>query len=300
MSKKVTVAAIQLAPGPDPQLNLEKAIDAVIDAAQLGANIVLLPELFTLPYFCKRQDASYQRYAQPLSSCQEILALSLVAKEFSVVLPVSFYQQIHNAFFNALVVIDANGQIGDVYHKSHIPDGSGYQEKFYFQPGATGFKVWHTQYASIGCGICWDQWFPEAARVMSLAGAELLLYPTAIGSEPLAPELDTKAHWQLTMQGHAAANMVPVIASNRVGQETDNSVTIDFYGSSFITDQFGAIQAQASRDNPETLLHTFDLQTTACDRQSWGIYRDRRPELYGPITQTPLIASQEMCSPHFE
>ena len=206
-----------------------------------------------------------------------------LARELAVVLPVSFFEQAGPVFFNSLAMIDADGELLGLYRKSHIPDGPGYQEKFYFSPGDTGFRVWMTRYGCVGVGICWDQWFPEAARCMVLKGAEILLYPTAIGSEPLAPEWDSQAHWMRVMQGHAAANIVPVIAANRVGVETGEEYTLSFYGSSFIAGSMGELLQTAPRDEEAILLQSFDLEALRIQRQSWGVFRDRRPDLYEPI-----------------
>ncbi|MCF6766342.1 N-carbamoylputrescine amidase [Thiotrichales bacterium 19S3-7] len=279
----IRVAAIQFSMTDSYQANLEKAKEFVIEAAENKANLILLPELFQHQYFCKRQDPKYFRLAEEVSSSNTIDFFSTLAKSYQVVLPISFFEKDVNNFFNSLAMIDATGKLLGVYRKSHIPDGEGYQEKFYFSPGQSGFKVFDTLFGRIGCGICWDQWFPEAARSMVLAGAEILCYPTAIGSEPHLPEYDSKSHWQSAMLGHAACNMVPVIASNRYGIESDESVKTTFYGSSFISDHTGQILTKAERINDTILYHQFNLDEIAQARYSWGLFRDRRPELYNKL-----------------
>ncbi len=277
---QVTVAATQFACGPDFQENWKQAEALVRQAAQEGAQVILLQELFEGPYFCKDQDPAYFQWAQTREESELLQHFSALAAELKVVLPISFFERSGPAFFNSLVVFDADGKDLGLYRKSHIPDGPGYQEKYYFSPGDTGFRVWSTRYATIGVGICWDQWFPEAARAMVLQGAELLFYPTAIGSEPQAPEWDSAAHWQRVMQGHAAANLVPVVASNRVGVEVGASCELTFYGSSFIAGPMGERLQQAGRSEAALLLETFDLEAIQQMRQAWGLFRDRRPELY--------------------
>jgi len=280
--RQVVVAATQFACAETRQTNLETAERLVRDAAGQGAHIVLLQELFEGPYFCKDQDPDHFDRAAPFEGHLAITKLSLLAAELRVVLPVSFFESANKSYFNSLAMIDATGEVMGVYRKSHIPDGPGYQEKFYFSPGDTGFRVWKTVHGAIGTGICWDQWFPEAARAMALMGAEILLYPTAIGSEPQDPTLDSQGHWRRTMQGHAAANMMPVIAANRIGLEQGQSCSIDFYGGSFITDETGELVAEAGRDEA-VLTASFDLDQLARRRRAWGVYRDRRPELYLPL-----------------
>lgn len=279
---KVTVAATQMSCSWDTDANLAGAESLVRRAADEGANIVLIQELFAAPYFCKDQLESHFDLAETANDSKVVKHMQRLAEELAVVLPVSFFEKHNNAFYNSLVVVDADGEVVSHYRKSHIPDGPGYQEKYYFSPGDTGFKVAHTRYARIGVAICWDQWFPEAARVLALQGAELLFYPTAIGSEPVTG-LDSREHWRRTMQGHAAANMVPVIASNRIGSEQGESCTIDFYGYSFIADNTGAIVKSAGHDEEAVLLHSFDLQQLQKERAGWGMFRDRRPDLYGPL-----------------
>ena len=256
--------------------------ELVRKAAAEGANIILLQELFETPYFCQKQKFEYFDLAKPLSENAAVKRFTEVAKELQVVLPISFYEKAGNTAFNTIAIIDADGTILGTYRKTHIPDGLPYAEKFYFTPGDTGFKVWKTKYADIGVGICWDQWFPEAARSMALLGAELLFYPTAIGSEPTL-NIDSKSHWQHAMQGHAAANIMPVIASNRIGTETDDESSMTFYGSSFIADQTGTIVEEADRETESVLVHEFDLDAIAQMRREWGVFRDRRPEMYGTL-----------------
>lgn len=281
--REVTVAATQMACDWDRDRNVAQAEALVRQAAGRGASIVLLPELFENPYFCMEQDARHFALAQPFEGNPLIARMSRLAAELEVVLPVSFFERANNAYFNSLAMIDSDGRVLGLYRKSHVPDGHGYQEKFYFAPGDTGFRVWHTRAGNLGVGICWDQWFPEAARVMVLMGAELLLYPTAIGSEPQAPELDTSGQWQRAMQGHAATNMVPVVASNRIGAERGQGCAVTFYGSSFITDGRGEIVEQAPREGEAVLTRTLDLDALAIARAGWGLFRDRRPDLYVPV-----------------
>lgn len=281
--KSVCVAVAQFACSPDHAANVDRAEAAVRRAASQGAQIVLLPELFETPYFCKDRRIADFGLARPVAGHPTLARMSALAAELSVALPVSFFERANNAFFNSLAMIDADGATLGVYRKSHIPDGPGYQEKFFFSPGDTGFKVFETRFARIGAGICWDQWFPEAARAMALAGAEILLYPTAIGSEPQDPTLDSQGHWTRTMQGHAAANVMPLAAANRFGREDGESCSTTFYGSSFIAGPTGEIIAQAGRDGDAVLTATFDLEATAARRTAWGVFRDRRPALYGAL-----------------
>ena len=277
----VVVSATQRACGPDTGRNLDNAEDLVRRAASEGAQIILLQELFESVYFCKDQDPSYFELARPLASNPVLARFADLAKELGVVLPFSFFERARTAHFNSLVMIDADGTVGPVYRKSHIPDGPGYQEKFYFSPGDTGFRVWDTAYGRVGCAICWDQWFPEAARAMALMGADILLYPTAIGSEPPpAPPIDSRDHWRRVMQGHAAANLMPVVASNRVGVETGASADITFYGTSFIADETGAIVAGAGEEDGTVITARFDFDALRARRVGWGVFRDRRPDLY--------------------
>ena len=284
--RNVTVATTQMACGWDIQQNIDTATELVTKAAKAGANIILLQELFETPYFCQVHDFDYFSLATSVEDNAAINHFKQLAKDLEVVLPISFYEKSGNTFFNSVTVIDADGEILGTYRKTHIPDGIPYAEKFYFTPGDTGFKVWQTKYAKIGVGICWDQWFPECARSMALMGAEILFYPTAIGDEPTL-DIDSKGHWQRCMQGHAAANIMPVVAANRIGTETisqnRNDSVMAFYGSSFITDGRGEIIQEASKDKEEILSTTFDLDQLAIERQQWGVFRDRRPSMYGTL-----------------
>ncbi len=283
MSKVVNFAALQLTKSWDLEDNLAKAKNAIREAAQNGANVILPQELFAAPYFCKKQEAKYFELAEETENCRLIKEMSALAQELGVVIPVSYFEKAGNTFFNSLVMIDADGTVLDNYRKSHIPDGPGYSEKYYFSPGDTGFKVWQTKFGKFGAGICWDQWFPELARSLALHGAEAIFYPTAIGSEPQDPTLDSRDHWQRTMQGHSAANLVPVIASNRVGTEIDDGIETTFYGSSFITDHTGAKIAEAPREGETIIYAEIDLAATAKARHAWGLFRDRRPDLYTSV-----------------
>ena len=281
--RELTVAATQTACGPDRAANLDAAESLVREAASTGATVVLLQELFASPYFCKDERASFFSLAEPFESSTIVSRFASLARELSVVLPISFFERAGQSYFNSVAVADADGTVLGRYRKSHIPDGPGYEEKYYFSPGDTGFRVFRTAAGTLGVAICWDQWFPEAARALVLAGAEVLLYPTAIGSEPQDPTLDTAAHWRRTMQGHAAANMVPVVASNRVGREVGDPTTTTFYGTSFITDGTGAIVADAPREGRAVISATFDLDELAEARAAFGLFRDRRPDLYGSL-----------------
>ncbi len=282
--RQVTVAATQMACSPDAQANIARAETLVRQAAAQGAQIILIQELFETPYFCQDQIYANLALATPLAENPAIKHFTPIARELGVVLPISVYERAGQSNFNTIVILDADGSNLGFYRKSHIPDGPGYSEKFYFSPGDTGFKVWDTKYARIGVGICWDQWFPETARAMALMGAELLFFPTAIGSEPQDPTLDSSGHWQRTMQGHAAANLTPLIASNRIGTEPGaHGTSLTFYGSSFIADHTGAKIAEANRTDETTLLATFNLDEIAHTRTSWGVFRDRRPALYTPL-----------------
>ncbi|EHK4785685.1 N-carbamoylputrescine amidase [Vibrio parahaemolyticus] len=283
MSKVVKFAALQLTKSWDLEENLAKAKKAIREAAQNGANVILPQELFAAPYFCKKQEAKYFELAEETANSHLIQEMSALAKELGVVIPVSYFEKAGNTFFNSLVMIDADGTVLDNYRKSHIPDGPGYSEKYYFSPGDTGFKVWQTKFGKFGAGICWDQWFPELARSLALHGAEAIFYPTAIGTEPQDPTLDSRDHWQRTMQGHSAANLVPVVASNRVGTEVDDGIETTFYGSSFITDHTGAKIAEAPREGETIIYAEIDLAATAKARHAWGLFRDRRPDLYTSV-----------------
>jgi N-carbamoylputrescine amidase len=279
IANTVTVAATQFACGPEIAGNVERAERVVRAAAARGAQIILLPELFETPYFCKDQNVDLFELAKPVEDHPTVARMQDLARQLRVVLPVSIFERANNAHYNSVVVIDADGEQLGLYRKSHIPDGPGYQEKFYFSPGDTGFKIWETAYAAIGVAICWDQWFPECARSMALQGAELLFYPTAIGSEPTNGDYDSSEHWRRVMQGHAAANMVPVIAANRIGFEQGQSCSLSFYGRSFIAGPRGEIVASAN-DQEIILTQTFDMAKLRRDRAGWGLFRDRRPDLY--------------------
>lgn len=280
--RKVKVAATQMSCSWNIDENINKAEQLIRNAAKDGAQIILIQELFATPYFCQLEKYEYFKLAETVEESRLIQHFQKIAKELKVVLPISFFEKDNNNFFNSIAVIDADGTNLGIYRKTHIPDGPCYEEKFYFSPGDTGFQVWKTAYATIGIGICWDQWFPETARVMALMGAELLFYPTAIGSEPVSDDF-TMPHWQRTMQGHSAANIMPVIASNRIGLEKDNNSEMKFYGSSFITDQFGEKIAEANQEEEAILLAEFDLDYIAEKRYLWGVFRDRRPEHYQKI-----------------
>lgn len=284
MSRKrnVTVAAVQMKCSTNVEENIAKADALVREAAEKGAQIILLPELFERQYFCQERRYEYYEFAKEVNENDSVKHFSALAKELSVVIPVSFYEKDVNRLFNTVAVIDADGSNLGIYRKTHIPDDHYYQEKFYFVPGDTGFQVFDTAYGKIGVGICWDQWFPETARGMALQGAEILMYPTAIGSEAVET-IDSMPHWRRCMQGHAAANIMPVIASNRIGTETDET-SMTFYGSSFITDHTGQILQDADRESQTVLVQSFDLDEIEEYRRSWGVWRDRRPEMYGILT----------------
>jgi N-carbamoylputrescine amidase len=282
--RKVKVAATQMSCSNNIDENISKAEKLVREAAKQGAQIILLQELFETPYFCQKEKSNYYVYATELELNKAINHFKEIAKELKVVLPISFYEKKNYARYNSLAVIDANGEILGTYRKSHIPDGPGYEEKFYFNPGDTGFKVWNTRYGKIGIGVCWDQWYPEAARCMALMGAEILFYPTAIGTEPQDQSIDSKDHWQACMLGHAASNLIPVIASNRIGAEVDEDSKITFYGSSFIAGPQGNKIIEANRTEETVLVTEFDLDQLETQRIEWGIFRDRRPDLYKIIT----------------
>jgi N-carbamoylputrescine amidase len=263
--------------------NVAKAEHYVRMAAAGGSRIILIPELFESEYFCKDLVAEHLKRALPLDDNPTITHFQELANELNVVLPLSVFERAGNALFNTVVMVDADGSRMGIYRKSHIPDGPGYTEKYFFSPGDTGFRVWNTQHGRVGVGICWDQWFPEAARAMALAGAQCIIYPTAIGSEPADPSWDSSRHWQRVMQGHAAANIIPVMAANRVGHEKGSTTEITFYGSSFIADHTGEIVAEAGRDSEELISAEFDVAAIEALRTSWGLFRDRRPDLYGSL-----------------
>ena len=263
--------------------NVAKAEHYVREAAAGGSRIILIPELFEDEYFCKDLVADHLKRALPLDENPTITHFQKIAKELNVVLPLSVFERAGNTLFNTVVMVDADGSRMGIYRKSHIPDGPGYTEKYFFSPGDTGFRVWNTQHGRVGVGICWDQWFPEAARAMALAGAQCIIYPTAIGSEPADPSWDSSRHWQRVMQGHAAANIIPVMAANRVGYEKGSTTEITFYGSSFIAGYTGEIVAEAGRDTEEVISAEFDDAAIEALRTSWGLFRDRRPDLYGSL-----------------
>ncbi len=281
---QVTFAATQFAVTASFDENIELATQLIREASGQGANVILLQELFAGYYWCKDQDPKYFDWAEPYDSSKVLQHFSALAKELNVVLPVSYFEKAGNTFFNSLAMVDADGSVMENYRKSHIPDGPGYQEKYYFTPGDTGFKVWETRYGKFGAAICWDQWFPEAARIMALMGAEVLFYPTAIGSEPQDPSWDSRRHWQRVMQGHSGANVVPVVASNRIGREVGETCEITFYGSSFITDQFGEKIQEADTSTQSIICQSLDLQKIRKMRESWGLFRDRRPTLYSRLS----------------
>ena len=280
---EIIVAASQMACSWDSAANIAKAEKLVREAAGRGANIVLIQELFETPYFCVDQKLELFALAKSIDENPAVARFQALAAELGVVLPVSVFERANNAYYNSLAMVDADGSILGIYRKSHIPDGPGYQEKYYFNPGDTGFRVWDTRFGRLGVGICWDQWFPECARTMALMGADFLFYPTAIGSEPQDETLDSKDHWQTVMRGHAAANMVPLVASNRIGREQGDAAGITFYGSSFIADHKGQMVAEANRSDETVLTASFDIDRIRAERAGWGFFRDRRPELYAPL-----------------
>lgn len=284
------VAAVQMCCSTEPSENIAHAEELVRQAAAKGAQIILLPELFERPYFCQERRYEYYAYATPVAENPAVQCFREVCRELEVVIPVSFYEKDGTRLFNSVAMIDADGSVLGVYRKTHIPDDHYYQEKFYFTPGNTGFRVFETRYGRVGVGICWDQWFPETARCLALAGADVILYPTAIGSEPIL-DVDSAGHWQRTMQGHSAANIVPVVAANRYGVEVVSPCTenggqqsaLRFYGTSFLTDETGAVLAQAERDGDAVLTASYDFAAIRRARMEWGLFRDRRPECYGAI-----------------
>ena len=282
MTKLVTVAATQMSCTRDSEANIENAKKLIRQSASDGAQIILIQELFESEYFCCLNKPEEFNLAKPYQDNPLLQEMSELSKELSVVLPISFFEKDNNAYFNSIAVIDADGAILGKYRKSHIPDGPGYLEKYYFNPGNTGFKVWETKFGKIGIGICWDQWFPEAARIMALKGAEILFYPTAIGDE-LMSEYDSSGAWQRVMQGHAAANIIPVVASNRVGSESVKGQTNGFYGRSFICDRSGKILEEASKDKEEIIVAEINTEEDHLFRRNWGLFRDRRTDLYKEI-----------------
>ena len=282
-ARQVEVAVLQCALGGTRERNVARVEELVREAAARGAHMVLAPELFEGPYFCKVESEDFFAEARPAEGNPTIARFSALAGELGVALPVSFFEREGPHYYNSLAMIDADGRVLGIYRKSHIPDGPGYEEKFYFRPGDTGFRAWPTRFGVVGTGICWDQWFPECARAMMLMGAELLLYPTAIGSEPHDPSLDTRGPWQRAMVGHAVSNVVPVAAANRIGDE-DSQV---FYGHSFIADHRGEIRAELGSDVEGVATALFDLDAIAKSRAAFGFFRDRRPDLYGALTGKP-------------
>ena len=283
LTNTMAVAAIQMAMVEDLETNVATAERLVRQAASEGAQIILLPELFEGLYFCIDQLPTHLGRAVPIAGHPTVERFAAVAAELKVVLPISVYELAGHARFNTVAMLDADGSMLGIYRKSHIPDGPGYTEKYYFSPGDTGFRVWDTRYGRIGVAICWDQWFPESARAMAVQGAELLMYPTAIGSEPPDPSWDSSAHWRRVMCGHAGANLMPLVAANRIGREEGQRFGIDFYGTSFIADNTGAVVADAERRREAVIHASFDRTALSALRSSWGLFRDRRPELYGPI-----------------
>lgn len=287
----VKVAAVQMSCSCDVDDNIKKADKFVREAAAKGAKLILLPELFERQYFCQERRYDYYQFAMPVDENPAVKHFMKLAKQLGIVLPISFYEKDGNVLYNSIAMIDADGSLMGVYRKTHIPDDHFYQEKFYFTPGNTGFKVWDTMVGKVGVGICWDQWFPETARSMAIMGADILLYPTAIGSEPIL-DCDSQGHWRRTMQGHAAANIVPVVAANRIGREEVKPCDANgmqesalvFYGSSFMTDETGDILSSAGTDEEKILLSEYDFNKIRENRLSWGLFRDRRPECYGLIT----------------
>lgn len=290
--RNVTIGAVQMKCSTAVSENIEKADAMVRKAAEQGANVILLPELFERPYFCQERRYEYYSFAKPLSENDAVCHFRQTAKELGVVIPVSFYEKDGCSLYNSVAMIDADGTVMGIYRKTHIPDDHYYQEKFYFTPGNTGFRVWNTRYGRVGIGICWDQWFPETARCLALNGAEMILYPTAIGSEPVL-NCDSMLHWRRCMQGHAGSNLLPVAAANRIGLETvepdqangGQHSSLLFYGSSFIADETGELKASASRDKEEVLTASFDLDEVEENRMSWGVFRDRRPHCYERIRE---------------
>ncbi len=279
-NRLITVAGLQTSYGHDLRENIAKTEGLVREAAKRGAQVILPSELFQGIYFCTHQDPKWFETAHPAASHPCVTALSKLARELGVVIPISFFEKDGPRFYNSIAIADTDGEILGVYRKSHIPDGPGYQEKYYFRPGDTGFKTWATKFGRIGVGICWDQWYPECARAMVLQGAEVLFYPTAIGSEPYDTTLDTHLQWQRAMQGHAVSNAVPIVAANRIGLENNDGIEQSFYCHSFISDHRGDLVEQLGASDEGVLVHTFDLTMIESYRASWGYFRDRRTDLY--------------------
>ena len=286
--RSLVVGAVQCALGGPRDTNIARVEKGVREAAARGAKVVLPPELFEGPYFCREENAKWFAEARAQGDDEGLARMRGLARELGVVIPVSFFEKAGQAYYNSCAVVDADGEVLGVYRKSHIPDGPGYEEKFYFRHGDSGFRVWKTRHGVLGVGICWDQWFPETARVMALMGAELLLFPTAIGTEPPpAVPVNSRDHWQRTQQGHAAANLTPLMAANRYGLERSlqdpQGLYVRFYGSSFIADSMGAKVAEAAEEGDAVLSHTFDLEAIRQLRDNWFVFRDRRPDLYGVL-----------------
>ena len=280
--REITIAALQLPlNAPDEAANIEAVSALVEDAANRGAQIILPPELFSGPYFCQAEDEALFALARPTREHPAVVAMQALAQRLGVAIPTSFFERDGHHYYNTIAMIDENGVILGTYRKSHIPDGPGYEEKFYFRPGNDGFKVWDLFGIRIGVGICWDQWYPECARAMALMGAELLFYPTAIGSEPYDDTLDTSRMWRLAMRGHAVSNCMPVIAANRIGNEGQQS----FYGHSFVANEWGDMVCEFGAEEEGVLVATFDLDDAAKHRAGMGFFRDRRPQLYGRLTE---------------
>ncbi|MBL8708390.1 MAG: N-carbamoylputrescine amidase [Rhodospirillaceae bacterium] len=287
MSRQLTIAALQTHHDWNQAETVHRVLDLAHRAADQGARVVLPSELFEAPYFCKTRNPVYRELARPIADHPTIALFQKFAREREVVVPVSIYERAGDELYNSAAIVDADGSILGIYRKSHIPQFPGYEENAFFAPSREGAKVWETRYLKLGVGICWDQWFPELARMMALKGAELLVYPTAIGSEIAPMAWDSRDQWQTVMRGHAAANQIPVMAANRVGLETDDGVSLSFYGSSFICDHLGAMRAEGSRDREEIVAATIDLAAGAAAREFWGTYVTRRPDIYAPLTTTP-------------
>ena len=283
MTRSISVAAIQTSYGDDLQANIDKTIDFIREAADRGAQVILPSELFQGPYFCVSQEEHWFAHAYPWREHPCVVQLAPVARDLGVAIPVSIFERDGPQYYNSLVMLDADGEALGVYRKSHIPDGPGYQEKYYFRPGDTGFRVWDTRFGRVGVGICWDQWYPETARAMMLMGAEVLMYPTAIGTEPHDDSLDTAEPWRRAMQGHAVSNIVPVVGANRIGHEQVTAAGQTFYGHSFIANHRGDLVESLGRDDEGVLVHSFDLGFLDRHRAAWGFFRDRRTDLYGPL-----------------
>ncbi len=283
---KLTVAALQLELSRDDEgENIAAVADLVAEAAGKGAQVVLPPELFSGPYFCREEKDEFFALARPTAEHPSVIAMRKLAKQLGVAIPTSFFERDEHHYYNTLAMIDAEGEIMGTYRKSHIPDGPGYEEKFYFRPGNDGFKVWDVFGARIGIGVCWDQWYPETARCLALKGAQVLFYPTAIGSEPKDADMDTSRMWRRAMIGHAVSNCMPVVAANRIGHEGSQEAGNTFYGHSFICDEWGDYIEKFGREETGALVATLDLEAGRKHRASWGFFRDRRPQLYGRIAE---------------